>query len=235
MTDKDIAKDGKKHLIATVPAILTGSAALVAALTTTYVSLRDGKSEASAKPETAVVAPAANPPNAAGVTLPQPDSSAGASVTASVPVQAVATSQERSMMLGVERIAVHRDGTSGATNWRFAVEVDGEPRFAFEQERLTDEGGRNIAFPKDAFTRLRLAQGKPAKIVVKGWKISRFHAAAPQPDAQGEGRLDPAGKPEAIQVSAAEPDLGSFTFYFSADATEGDQASAIGDTLAGTR
>jgi hypothetical protein len=206
-------KEAKKHIVATMPAILTGTAALIAALTTTYVSLRDGKSPVPTKAQIAATAqPVENPPG----------------VAAPVSVPTVAAPTERPVVLQVERIAVHSDGTAGTTDWRFSVEVDDEPRFTFEQDRLTDEGGRNIAMPKEAFTTLRLAAGKPAKITVKGWRHSALRAATAVPDAQGEGRLGVDGKPEPIQVSAAEPDLGAFTFYFSADAQQGgaSQASA---------
>ena len=208
-------KEGKKHIIATVPAILTGSAALIAALTTTFITLRDGKEPAPAAAATSIVAPDAS---AAHNPTVSPTIAPSASQTA-------AASSKRPLVLSVERIAVHSDGTAGTTNWRFSVEVDGEPRFAFEQARLTDEGGRNIAFPKEASTELRLAQGKPAQIVVKGWKTSAFRAVAPQPDAQGEGRLGADGKPEAIQVSAVKPDMGAFTFYFSANDAQNEGAS----------
>lgn len=195
--------DGKKYIVASMPAILTGTAALIAALTTTYVSVRGNTSQGSAKPQIAAQESAAP---------------VRASPAAAKPI---AVSAERPMLLKVERIAVHSDGTVGTTDWRFAVEVDGEPRFAFEQDRLTDEGGLSIAIPKDAFTTLRLAAGTPAKIKVKGWRRSKFYAASPVPDAQGEGRLGADGKPEAIQVSASKPDLGAFTFYFSALPAEG--------------
>jgi hypothetical protein len=217
-------KEGKKHVIATMPAILTGSAALIAALTTTFVTLRDGKAPEPAKPQTTIATPGASA---------VPDAMAPA-MDAPLALQAAIPS-ERPVVLSVERIAVHSDGTTGTTNWRFSVEVDGEPRFAFEQQRLTDEGGRNIAFPKQASTELRLAQGKPAKIVVKGWKTSAFHAVAPQPDAQGEGRLGGDGRPEAIQVSAVKPDMGAFTFYFSADAAPNAGASTPDGTVASAK
>jgi hypothetical protein len=203
-------KEAKKHIVATVPAILTGAAALIAALTTTYVSLRDGKSPAPAKAQIAAIAqPTDNPSKTVAPTA----------------VQTSAVPSERPVVLQVERIAVHSDGTAGTTDWRFSVEVDDEPRFTFEQDRLTDEGGRNIAMPKDAATTLRLAAGRPAKITVKGWRHSALHAATSVPDAQGEGRLGADGKPEPIQVSAAEPDLGAFTFYFSAEAQPSGGAS----------
>lgn len=196
-------KEAKKHIVATVPAILTGTAALIAALTTTYVSLRDGKPPVSAKAQILAAQSAGDPVKVAAV-------------------QAAAAPSERPVVLQVQRIAVHSDGTGGTTDWRFAVEVDDEPRFTFEQDRLTDEGGRNIAVPKDALTTLRLVAGKPAKITVKGWRHSALRAAPSTPDARGEGRLGADGKPEPIQVSAAEPDLGAFTFYFSADAQQSD-------------
>jgi hypothetical protein len=215
-------KEAKKHIVATVPAILTGTAALIAALTTTYVSLRDGKPQMPEKAQiTAVAQPVENPSKTA--------------VPAIVPPAVVPT--ERPVVLQVERIAVHSDGTAGTTDWRFAVEVDDEPRFTFEQTRLTDEGGRNIAMPEDATTTLRLAVGKPAKITVKGWRYSALHAATAVPDAQGEGQLGADGKPEPIQVSAAEPDKGAFTFYFSADAQPSGGASqaSAGAVAADTR
>jgi hypothetical protein len=213
-------KEGKKQVIAAVPALLTGTAALVAALTTTYVSLRDGKPAESAKKQVEAAATDANATtqNGAAALTATTIASPSVSNSANVGTTTVSTSSnaQRPLLFSVEKIAVHRDGTSGTTNWRFAVEVNDEPRFAFEQQRLTDEGGRNIAFPKDAATKLNLPVGKPAKIVVKAWKTSAFHAVAEQPDAQGEGRLDAEGKAEAIQVSAADLDKGSFTFYFTA-------------------
>ena len=199
-------KEAKKHIAASMPAILTGTAALIAALTTTYVSVRGETSPVSAKPQITAVAPAAASPSDMAVPV-------GASPAVEQPVAASAV---RPVLLKVERIAVHSDGTVGTTDWRFAVEVDGEPRFTFEQDRLTDEGGLNIAMPEEAFTTLQLAAGMPAKITVKGWRRSKLRAASPLPDAQGEGRLGADGKPEPIQVSGSKQNLGAFTFYFSA-------------------
>jgi hypothetical protein len=204
-------KEAKKHIVATVPAILTGTAALIAALTTTYVSVRGDASPVSVKPQITAAAPTVANPRDAAVPAGTPPAVA----------QPVAAAAERPMLLKVERIAVHSDGTAGTTDWRFAVEVDGEPRFTFEQDRLTDEGGLNIAMPEKASTTMRLAAGMPAKITVKGWRRSKLRAASPLPDAQGEGRLGADGKPEPIQVSASEQDLGAFTFYFSAIPAEG--------------
>lgn len=204
-------KEAKKHIAASMPAILTGTAALIAALTTTYISVRGDASPVSAKPQIAASAPTvANPPDAGVIGTTPP-----------VVAQPVVAAAVQSMRLKVERIAVHSDGTAGTTDWRFIVEVDGEPRFTFEQARLTDEGGLNIAVPEDAMTTLQLAAGTPAKITVKGWRRSAMRAAPPLPDAQGEGRIGTDGKPEPIQVSGAEQNRGAFTFYFSARPAEG--------------
>ena len=210
-------KEAKKHIAASMPAILTGTAALIAALTTTYVSVRGDATPAAAKPQIAAAAPT-------GTILPDttlPDGTTTPVVAQVVVAQPVAAAAAQPVQLKVERIAVHSDGTAGTTDWRFAVEVDGEPRFTFEQDRLTDEGGLNIAMPKDAFTTLQFAAGTPAKITVKGWRRSALRTAPPLPDAQGDGRLGGDGKPEAIQVSASKPELGAFTFYFSAIPAEG--------------
>ncbi len=205
-------KEAKKHVVASVPAILTGTAALIAALTTTYVTVRGDAAPAAAKPRIAAVAPAgANPPEVM----------APAGTAPPVVAQPVVAAAVQPMLLKVERIAVHSDGTAGTTDWRFAVEVDGEPRFTFEQDRLTDEGGLNIAMPKEALTTLQLAAGMPAKITVKGWRRSAMRTAPPSPDVQGEGRLAADGKPEPIQVSGTDQNLGAFTFYFSAIPAEG--------------
>ena len=190
-----VEKDDKKHLISLVPAILTGAAALIAALPTAYVNLRGND-----KPSDAA--------------KPQAVASAQLVPAQTVPAKPAVVSGPQQIRLQVERIAVHSDGTVGSTDWRFSVEVDDEPRFAFEQDGLTDEGGRNIAMPQDAFTALQLRQDKPMKVVIKGWKQSRLHGPSPVPDAIGEGRLTPDGKAEPLPVNAASPDLGAFTFYF---------------------
>jgi hypothetical protein len=179
-----MADNDKKPFTHLVPAILTGSAALIAALTTVYVNVRGDR-----KPE-----PAARV--AAATAKPAP----------SGPVE---------LHLQVDRIAVEHDGSPGTTDWRFTVEVDGEPLFAFQQDALDDVGGRNVAMPDDAAGMLRLASGKRAKIVIKGWRGSWFKFGA-EPDATGEGWLSPTGMPGAIRVAAVQPEDGAFVFHFSA-------------------
>ena len=183
--------DHRKHLISTLPAILTGAATLIAALTATYVNLRkdDGKNAA--------------PPAAAASAAP-------------APAKPVATGPRR-LHLRVERIVVHSDGTAGTTDWRFSVEIADEPRFAFEQNGLTDEGGRNFAEPQNDGTDVTVLPDRPLKLVVKGWKHSMLHASSPVPDAIGEGRILPDGSVAPVPVNAATPDAGAFTFHFAAE------------------
>lgn len=175
----------KKPSISHVPAILTGSAALLAALTTVYVNVR-GDKQVDNKPTATVAA------------VPQP---------------ALATASGK-LRLQVERIVVEHDGSPGTTDWRFTVEADNEPLFAFEQEDLDDTGGRNVAMPDGAAGVLRLAEDKDARIVVKGWRGSWFKLGT-EADAVGEGWLSPGGALGAIRVQATQPGDGAFVFHFS--------------------
>jgi hypothetical protein len=122
--------------------------------------------------------------------------------------------------LQLDRIVVRHDGTVGTTDWRFAVEGDGEPLFVFSQDDLDDTGGRNVALPKDARTRLRMADGATLKLAVKGWRGSRFRLPTAKPDAAGEGSLAGGGAVAQVVVAAAEPGDGEFVFLFSAARVE---------------
>jgi hypothetical protein len=182
---------GRKPALQHVPAILTGSAALIAALTTVYVNVRGNKDEPAQQPS------AATTPAVPTATPPAP----------------TAIAPER-VQLSLDRIAVEHDGSPGTTDWRFTVEADGEPLFAFQQDELDDQGGRNVARPADAAGALRLA-GKPVHIVIKGWRGSWFKGGS-APDATGEGMLMPSGNIQPLRVQADKPEAGAFVFYFSA-------------------
>jgi len=168
-----------------VPAILTGAAALIAALTTVYVNVRGDKSPHAA-PATTTVASATRTAAPAVVTL----------------------------HLRVDRIAVRHDGSIGTTDWRFAVTADGQPLFVFAQDALDETGGRNVALPTDAAGDIQVANGKPVKISIDGWRGSRLRLAQGEPDVHGEGMLSTAGA--AIKVQAEKAEAGAFVFYFSA-------------------
>ncbi len=191
---------GRKPSLQHVPAILTGAAALIAALTTVYVNVRGDK---------AAPAPAAEAAKSAV------DASRAGAPASADPFPRGADERVR---LTVERIAVEHDGSPGTTDWRFTVEADGEPVFAFQQDGLDDHGGRNIARPDDthAAGALRLA-GKPVHIVIKGWRGSWFRTGA-DPDATGEGVLLPSGSIPPLRVQAETGEAGAFVFYLSAEA-----------------
>ena len=182
MADND-NKPTSKPIVHVVPAILTGAAALIAALTTVYVNVRGDKSSHSAT----TVASA-------------PRSAAPAAVT---------------LRLRVDRIAVQHDGSIGTTDWRFAVTADGQPLFVFAQDALDETGGRNVALPTDAAGDIQVANGKPVKISIDGWRGSRLRLVQGEPDVHGEGMMSVAGS-SAIEVQAEKPQAGAFVFYFSA-------------------
>ena len=184
----------KKPWVGTVPGILTGSAALLAALTTVYVNVRD---DVRGKPgPVAQAAPQAPAAQAA-------------------PVQPIGPQK---LQLTLQRIAVQHDGELGTADWRFAVEAEDQPLFAFEQEALNDEGGRNVVVADDlkkARASLELASGQRIRLTVKAWRSGWFTSSA-EPVATGEGVLTAAGAIAPIAVKAVDEKKGAFTFYFNA-------------------
>ena len=192
MSDND-----KKPFMHLLPTILTGTAALIASLTAVYVNVRNDR------------APSAQPPAAQMVAA----APASALVAADPPTQAKPVGPTR---LRLDRIAVQHDGSMGTTDWRFAVELDGQPLFVFQQDGLDDTGGRNVAVPKDVGSEISLASGKTAQVEVKAWRGSRLRLIEGEPDAHGAGVLEGAGALAPLAVTAAKPEKGAFVFYFSA-------------------
>jgi hypothetical protein len=199
MADNDNKPTGGKPIAHVVPAILTGAAALIAALTTVYVNVRGDRQP---QPQPAVATSAATP--------------ATRQAAAPVAVQAA-----RKLQLQVDRIAVQHDGSPGTTDWRFTVEADGEPLFVFSQDDLDDSGGRNVAVPEHAAGKFVLAPGAHVRITVQGWRGSRLRLVQGAPDVRGEGVLAAAGAMAPLQVQAEAPGDGAFVFYFSAAASDG--------------
>ena len=181
----------KKPFLHLLPAILTGAAALLASLTAVYVNVGHDKSA-------------------------QPDKVEAPPATPATPAVAAASSTPRTLKLRLDRIAVQHDGSMGTTDWRFAVEVDGQPLFVFQQDDLDDTGGRNVVLPKDIGSDVDLAPGKPARIEVKAWRGSRLRLVEGEPDARGAGTLTGAGALAPLAVAAAKPEKGAFVLYFSA-------------------
>jgi len=116
--------------------------------------------------------------------------------------------------LHLDRIVVQHDGSPGTTDWRFSIEVDGEPMLAFQQEALDDTGGRNVAVPAEPAARVRDVGDRNARVVVKGWRGSWFKFGS-APDATGEGWLTPSGGIGTIRVAAEDAESGAFVFHFS--------------------
>jgi len=69
-----------------------------------------------------------------------------------------------------------------------------------------------------------VANGKPVKISIEGWRGSRLRLAQGEPDVRGEGMLSAAGA-TAIKVQAGKPEAGAFVFYFSATDADGKHAN----------
>ena len=188
-----MADNEKKPVISHLPAILTGSAALLAALTTVYINIRNDL-KGDAAPPPAVVAearPAETKPEQPA--LPQ------------------------QLRLQLQRVAVQQDGAVGNADWRFAIEADGQPLFVFEQDSMTSEGGRNIVVvseDRDAHATLELIPGKRIPVTIKGWRSGWFKKS--DPVVLGEGVLAGSGPLAPIVVKATDEGKGAFTFYFSA-------------------
>ena len=193
MADNDNKPTTGKPIVHVMPAILTGAAALIAALTTVYVNVRGDKASHS-RQATPTVASA-------------PRTAAPAAVT---------------LRLRVDRIAVQHDGSIGTTDWRFAVTADGQPLFVFAQDALDETGGRNVALPVDATGDIQVAKSRQVKLSIEGWRGSRLRLAQGAPDVRGEGMLSAAGA-SAIKVQAEKPEAGAFVFYFSAIRVDGER------------
>lgn len=190
MADDANKPAGGKPIVHVVPAILTGAAALIAALTTVYINVRGDKSSQPTPSAAAAASPRRTPP--AAITL----------------------------RLKVDRIAVQHDGSIGTTDWRFSVSADGQPLFVFAQDALDETGGRNVALPTDAAGEIQGGRAKPVRISIEGWRGSRLRLAQGEPDVRGEGVLPVAGASASIKVQAEKPEAGTFVFYFSATRTD---------------
>ena len=183
----------KKPLLHVLPAILTGAAALIASLTAVYVNTR-GERQAA-------------PHQVAQPSAPAP---------AGAPALVAASPGPRTVHLRLDRVAVQHDGSVGTTDWRFAVELDGQPLFVFQQDDLDDTGGRNVALPEDIGSNIEITPGKATRLAVKAWRGTRLRLVEGEPDAQGEGVVAATGALAPLAVAASKPEKGAFVLYFSA-------------------
>lgn len=188
MPDQD-----KKPLLHVLPAILTGAAALIASLTAVYVNTRGDRQ--------------ATPQQVAQPSVQQ---------SAPAPALVAESAGPRTVHLRLDRIAVQHDGSVGTTDWRFAVELDGQPLFVFQQDDLDDTGGRNVALPEDIGSNIEITPGKATRLAVKAWRGSRLRLVEGEPDAHGEGVVTATGALAPLVVAASKPEKGAFVLYFSA-------------------
>lgn len=187
-------EETKKHWIALAPSILTGLAALIAALTTVYINVRNDKP--------APVAAA----QAVPVTIP--NNVAVVSVSAK-PVQA------KIIDLQLERMRVDNDGSMGTTDWTFEIQNGERSLFSVPFKALADNAGENIVVPKDAavaHAKLTATETMP-EIIVRGWKQG-WSGKAKVPDVIGKAKLDADDDSLVIEVKSEKADGAAFVLYF---------------------
>lgn len=191
------SEETKKHWIAIAPSILTGLAALIAALTTVYINVRND------------------------IKISQPAVSARA--TPALVSEKVAKTQLKSatpssimLDLQLERVRVDNDGTMGTTDWTFDIKNGERSLFSVPFKALTDKAGANIVAPGEASpanASIVLTSSGSSEITVQGWKQAwsgKTHA----PDVIGKAMLnadDGSFVIEAISQKAGGP---AFVLYF---------------------
>jgi hypothetical protein len=187
----------KHSRLSQVPAILAGSAALIAAVSTLYVNLRG--SPAPAEASATVSAPALP------VEAPAPAS----------PPAVEAAPKAKLMVVKLDRLQVENDGSVGSTDWTFEVSADGEPRFTLPMRGLTDKPGENLVRPPDpaqASTEVLFAPAKQVEIVVKGWK--RGFLPGTGAEISGSTKVNWNFDKTTVHVAGDKPKGPAFTMYF---------------------
>ena len=180
-----------------VPAILAGSAAFIAALSTLYVNLRSAPATAQAPAATPVVqAPVATTPAAA-------------------PAPVDEAPKAKLMVVSLDRVQVENDGSAGSTDWTFEVSADGEPRFTLDMPALTDKPGKNLVRPHDpaqASAEVLFLPAKQVEFAVKGWK----HGFLPGSGAEisGSAKVNWNFDKLTVHVAGDKPKSPAFTLYF---------------------
>lgn len=180
-----------------VPAILAGSAALVAAVSTLYVNLR--ASPAPVEASATVMAP------------PAPVATA----ETPAPPRAEAPPKAKLLVVRLDRLQVENDGSVGSTDWVFEVSADGEPRFTLPMRGLNDKPGENLVRPADpaqASTEVLFPPAKQVEIVVKGWK--RGFLPGSGAEISGSTKVNWNFDKTTVRVAGDKPKGPAFTLYF---------------------
>ncbi len=193
------SEDVKKHWTTHAPGILTGAAALIAALTGVYVNLRSDKANAQPVSVPAAAVAAASP----SITTP---------LKPTLP-------QIQTLDLKLDRIRVDNDGSMGTTDWTFDVSTANNSLFSVPFKMLSDNAGDNLVKPAEpdiAHARLTLASEQSAEIIVRGWKHSKTEA----PDVMGKALLKSDGVGLVVEAKSEKANGPAFVLYFSAEAKQ---------------
>ena len=188
-------EETKKHWIALAPSILTGLAALIAALTTVYINVRNDKPAPAAAVQAAPVA----------------ISNDVAAVSAK-PLLA----QAKIIDLQLERMRVDNDGSMGTTDWTFEVQNGERSLFSVPFKALADNAGENIVTPKDAaiaHAKLVMATESMPEIIVRGWKQG-WSGKAKAPDVIGKAKLNVDDDSLVVEVKSEKAGGAAFMLYF---------------------
>ena len=187
-------EETKKHWIALAPSILTGLAALIAALTTVYINVRNDKPASAAAVQAAPVAVSND--------------------VAAISVKPL-PAQAKIIDLQLERMRVDNDGSMGTTDWTFEIQNGERSLFSVPFKALADNAGENIVVPKDAavaHAKLTATDNMP-EIIVRGWKQG-WSGKAKVPDVIGKAKLDAGDDSLVIEVKSEKADGAAFVLYF---------------------
>jgi hypothetical protein len=186
-----------KSRLSHVPAILAGSAAFIAAISTLYVNLRERPYVA---PEPVVM-----------------EQGAPAKDTADAPTPA----EPRRFLLRLDRVQVDQDGSMGSTDWSFEVKANGKPLLVVPMRDLSDKPGANLARPDDtdaASAEVEMPPGKNIELSVSGWKKGFISGA--RAEVSGKAWMLTGANGTVITLAGEKPKGPQFVLYFSARPSE---------------
>jgi hypothetical protein len=187
-----MSNEQKPSRLAHVPGILVATTALIAAVSTLYVNLRNDGSRASA----AVAAPAPATP-APPTSAPEP--------------------ARHRVRVRLDRVQVDDDGSMGDTDWTFQVRVDGAPAFSVSMPALSDKPGRNVVRPgadQDTAAEVELPAGKNLALTVTGRKSGFL--GRDRGEVTGEGWLASGFDKTSLTVAGKQKNGPRFVVYFTA-------------------
>jgi hypothetical protein len=192
----------KKHWVPHLPGILTGSAALLAALTGIYINVRNDKPAvvASGVDVSTITKPALNP-------------SLKPSVSPATPTM-------QSVDLKLNRLRIDNDGSMGVTDWTFDVQQGERSLFSVPFKGLSDKPGENLVTPADpelVHANLVKSIDTSVDITVHGWKQA-WSGRGKEPDVVGQAKLNTDGSGTTILVKSKQSDGPAFVLYFDARA-----------------